>query len=238
MNRETLTRALYLLLGIASIGNGIWLLVDPAGWNDTLRMALEDFGDGAINTHLLRKVGASYVGVSAAFFWCMVNTGVRRRVHLTLTLYFLLLAAIHVGEIGFAGVPSHRWITDAPLVFLPPVLLLLMMVPGGKPAPEPRQDARRPAAAARSPRTGAPAATKAQPLPLPAGLEEGTVKWFDAKKGFGFIVRANGDEIFVHYRAITGDGHRVLREGQRVGFRIGSGAKGPQAEDVVRLDPA
>lgn len=66
--------------------------------------------------------------------------------------------------------------------------------------------------------------------------EEGKVKWFNVSKGFGFIIRDDGDEIFVHFRSIRGDGRRSLRDGQRVGFVVGNSAKGPQAEDVVALD--
>lgn len=65
------------------------------------------------------------------------------------------------------------------------------------------------------------------------GKEEmGTVKWFDASKGYGFILRDAGPEIFVHYRSILGEGHRVLYEGQRVKFVIAQGRKGLQAEAV------
>ncbi|WP_235898591.1 cold shock domain-containing protein [Parahaliea maris] len=62
------------------------------------------------------------------------------------------------------------------------------------------------------------------------------MKWFNVSKGFGFIIREDGDEIFVHFRSIRGDGRRSLRDGQRVGFVVGNSAKGPQAEDVVALD--
>ena len=64
-------------------------------------------------------------------------------------------------------------------------------------------------------------------------MAEGTVKWFNDSKGFGFITRDNGDDIFVHFRSIRGDGHRVLRDGQRVEFVISEGEKGLQAEDVA-----
>ena len=64
------------------------------------------------------------------------------------------------------------------------------------------------------------------------GREQGAVKWFSQKKGFGFIIRENGDEIFVHYRNIIGDGRRTLRDGERVSFRVGQTEKGPQAEEV------
>jgi CspA family cold shock protein len=60
----------------------------------------------------------------------------------------------------------------------------------------------------------------------------GTVKWFNDAKGFGFISRDNGPDVFVHFRAITGNGHRTLNEGQKVQFRVTQGPKGLQAEDV------
>jgi CspA family cold shock protein len=66
-----------------------------------------------------------------------------------------------------------------------------------------------------------------------ADREVGTVKWFNASKGFGFIERESGDDVFVHYSAISGDGYRSLEEGQRVEFTVAQGQKGPQAQDVV-----
>jgi len=66
--------------------------------------------------------------------------------------------------------------------------------------------------------------------------ETGSVKWFSASKGFGFITRHSGDDIFVHFRSILGKGHRILREGQRVEFTVTEGTKGLQAEDVSPID--
>ena len=63
--------------------------------------------------------------------------------------------------------------------------------------------------------------------------ETGTVKWFNTNKGFGFITRDNGDDVFVHFRSIRGQGHRTLIEGQRVEFNVTQGEKGLQAEDVA-----
>ncbi len=68
------------------------------------------------------------------------------------------------------------------------------------------------------------------------GSEEGTVKWFNVKKGFGFILRENGEEVFVHFRSIQGHGRRILRQGQRVQFDVVQADKGPQANNVSVID--
>ena len=62
----------------------------------------------------------------------------------------------------------------------------------------------------------------------------GTVKWFNAEKGFGFISQENGDDVFVHFSAIQGDGFKSLDEGQRVTFDLTKGPRGPQAENVQK----
>ena len=61
----------------------------------------------------------------------------------------------------------------------------------------------------------------------------GTVKWFNGSKGYGFIEREGGEDVFVHYSAIQGDGYRNLEEGQRVEFNVEEGAKGLQASNVT-----
>ena len=63
----------------------------------------------------------------------------------------------------------------------------------------------------------------------------GTVKWFSAEKGYGFIAREDGPDVFVHFSAIDGDGYRSLDEGQAVEFTITEGQKGKQASNVVRV---
>ena len=65
--------------------------------------------------------------------------------------------------------------------------------------------------------------------------QTGTVKWFNEGKGFGFIQRENGGDLFVHFRSIVGQGFKSLTEGQRVSFTEISGQKGPQADNVVAL---
>jgi len=63
--------------------------------------------------------------------------------------------------------------------------------------------------------------------------EQGTVKWFNGSKGYGFIARDTGEDVFVHYSAILADGYRSLEEGQRVEFVVTQGDKGPQASEVI-----
>jgi len=67
-------------------------------------------------------------------------------------------------------------------------------------------------------------------------LELGTVKWFNVKKGYGFITRDQGDDVFVHFRNIRGSGRRSIAEGQRVEFKVTTGDKGLQADDVSPID--
>ena len=61
----------------------------------------------------------------------------------------------------------------------------------------------------------------------------GTVKWFNASKGFGFIEQESGPDVFAHFSAISGSGFKTLTEGQKVEFNVTPGQKGPQAEDIV-----
>ena len=65
--------------------------------------------------------------------------------------------------------------------------------------------------------------------------EQGVVKWFNNDKGFGFIERESGNDVFVHFSAIIGDGFRGLNEGQSVEFTVVQGEKGPQAQEVIAL---
>lgn len=65
---------------------------------------------------------------------------------------------------------------------------------------------------------------------------QGKVKWFNNSKGYGFIEQEQGDDVFVHFRAIRGDGYRSLNEGQRVEFDVAEGQKGLQAQDVSKVE--
>ena len=66
-------------------------------------------------------------------------------------------------------------------------------------------------------------------------MSNGTVKWFNAEKGYGFISQKSGDDVFVHFSAIQGNGFKTLEEGQKVSFDIEEGPRGAQASNVVKL---
>ena len=66
-------------------------------------------------------------------------------------------------------------------------------------------------------------------------MQEGTVKWFNAEKGYGFISVEGNDDVFVHFSAIQGEGFKTLEEGARVSFEIVNGNRGPQAANVIKL---
>ena len=95
-----------------------------------------------------------------------------------------------------------------------------------------------PAPAGNEPATRSPEPAAKRPKKKAAAgkREEGEVKWFNVSKGFGFISRGSGEEIFVHFRSIRGEGRRSLRDGQRVSFVVADSDKGLQAEEVEPLD--
>ncbi len=68
-------------------------------------------------------------------------------------------------------------------------------------------------------------------------MEKGTVKWFNNSKGYGFITRETGEDLFVHFKAVVGEGYKSLKQGEVVQFEVEQGAKGLQAVNVIRATP-
>lgn len=141
---------------------------------------------------------------------------------------------------------------NAPILFiafcaatLATALLVSMPLAGTAPAaassPQkaPRQAGPRQAGSRQADAKAAPGARPVATAATASGAgrrQHGTVKWFNVSKGFGFITRDDGEEIFVHFRSIRGGGRRGLRDGQKVSFIVADSDKGPQAEDVEALD--
>ncbi len=157
--------------------------------------------------YLTRALGLADLAMSPLFFWCARNLKRRKPVHFALTIYVLGFAIMTAIEIAMAPVIPAALGFWVPLVLLVFLPAVLMLVMALPPLPT----------RVKGPR------------------EAGKVKWFNATKGFGFITRAQGDDVFVHYRSIRGEGHRTLREGQAVEFVVMKGEKGLQAEDVQPL---
>lgn len=146
----------------------------------------------------------------------------------TLAISILLIAAAVLQALVLLAPISVIAGQPATLLSLLPAVIAVVLHLGSAQNTQAQPARRAPAAAARS--KNAPVNTAAPS----AGRETGTVKWFNTSKGFGFISRDSGDDVFVHFRAIRGDGHRILVEGQRVEFTIMMRDKGLQAEDVVQ----
>ena len=145
---------------------------------------------------------------------------------------FLTAAAI-AALLAVVAAEAYRWLLGGSHLGLLAVVFLACLGSGlaamrvGRGRPRARARAPRPARAKSRPKSGARKETSGP-------RETGTVKWFSRSKGFGFVIREDGDEIFVHHRSIRSDGDRRgnLRDGQRVTFVAVERSKGWQAEDV------
>ncbi len=160
-----------------------------------------------IPLYFIYLLGISSLTVAPLFYWCSRNLKKRKPVHLALTLFIVGIAAVTAMEVAMSPVIPSEPAFWLPLLSLVFLPALIMLVMALPPLP----------ARVKGPR------------------EQGLVKWFNATKGFGFITRSQGDDVFVHYRSIRGEGHRTLREGQKVEFVVMKGEKGLQAEDVQPL---
>lgn len=202
MTKKRTLSALYWLFALSFGLNGLWMLLDPYQWFASMPLDLAQ--TGFPNAHFIRILGLAYLAMSPLCVWCARNLKKRKQVHLALSVLVVGHAVVNGAEIAMSPQLnlSATFLLGQGLLIFLPAVLFLLLA-------LPPMKAR-----VKGPR------------------ERGTVKWFNATKGFGFITREQGEDVFVHYRSIRGEGHRTLREGQKVEFVVVKGEKGLQAEDV------
>lgn len=144
-------------------------------------------------------------------------------VKIVIALVIAAIAATAVQALGLAGAALYA-------VFAAVAVLVALL-----PSPA-RSTGPAATTGAASERGAARVGQQTRPGSADGNREFGKVKWFNVSKGFGFITKDDGEEIFVHFRSIRGSGRRGLRDGQRVSFVVAQSEKGPQAEDVEGLD--
>jgi hypothetical protein len=119
--------ALFLLLGLLNVGNGLWMLLSPDGWYHGLPAGVPD--TGPLNAHFVRDIGAAFTTIGAAFCAAAFRPAARRGVLLAAALFFVLHAAIHVTDLVAGRLDADHWLVDLPGVFLPALLLLVLALP-------------------------------------------------------------------------------------------------------------
>lgn len=122
--REAITWVLWVFAA-GSLANGLWMLADPALWYTDLPADVPDFGP--LNEHFVRDLGAVFVTFAVALAWAAERRGARLPLLAVTTLFYVLHAAGHVFDTARGFVDPHHWWVDAPLVYLPAVLLSLLV---------------------------------------------------------------------------------------------------------------
>ena len=208
MKKKQLLVLMYVIMALAYALSGVVMLLAPTVWLPVFPFSYLTVGGtgGAIVLYFVRLLGIVNLALAPLFFWCARNLKKRKIVHGALSIYVLGLLALDLLQMHqSATMPAGNF--WAPFLILIVLPAALMIV----------------------------AALPPLPTRVKGPREQGLVKWFNATKGFGFVTRAQGDDVFVHYRSIRGEGHRTLREGQQVEFVVVKGDKGLQAEDVQPL---
>jgi hypothetical protein len=124
---RNLLTGFYWLLGLGSIANGLWMLASPAGWFAGVPAAVTD--TGPLNNHFVHDIGVVFIVVGLGALWCARNLERCLPVHGGITLFYAGHALVHVAEILSGWLPHSHWWIDAPLVFLPALLLVVTGLP-------------------------------------------------------------------------------------------------------------
>lgn len=112
----------YRLLGLGGIANGVWMLTSSYTWFTGIPAAVTD--TGPLNNHFVHDLGVVFIIAGIGALWCAVQKDFRNPVHVGLTLFYVGHALIHVVEIAVGRLPPAHWLIDAPLTFLPAILLV------------------------------------------------------------------------------------------------------------------
>jgi hypothetical protein len=124
---RALLKSFYWIFGLGSLVNGLWMLASPAGWYVGIPAAVPD--TGPLNTHFVHDIGVVFCVVGLGGIWCARNLERCLPVHWGITLFYVGHALVHVIEILTGWLPGEHWWVDAPLVFLPAVLLVVAGLP-------------------------------------------------------------------------------------------------------------
>ena len=120
-------RAIFWILGLSNLANGLWMLLAPAAWYHHLPAAVPD--TGPLNAHFVRDIGAAFTTIGIAFCVAASRPAERRGVLLAATLFFGLHALIHVADLTAGRLDTGHWLVDFPGVFLPAILLGVLCMP-------------------------------------------------------------------------------------------------------------
>jgi hypothetical protein len=117
---------IFAVMGLLSLGNGVWMLVEPLHWYHELPAGVPDFG--AFNPHFVRDIGCAFVTVGAALVWAGFAPRFRLPLVGTASVFYVAHALLHVYDTTRGAVDAHHWLLDLPGVYLPAVLLVVVSV--------------------------------------------------------------------------------------------------------------
>jgi hypothetical protein len=120
-------RALFFVLGVLNLANGLWMLFAPAGWYRDLPAGIPD--TGPLNLHFVRDIGAAFATIGIAFLVTARDARRHRGVVLTATIFYVLHALIHVTDVLAGRLDADHWLVDLPGVFVPAILLVVLSLP-------------------------------------------------------------------------------------------------------------